>query len=79
MRIEIDDPSFIDGLLDYLRICQCELETVHENWVEANPPAATIDPTLAALQLDGFLRVWRARHPEVRLRVVPPVGAGRRH
>jgi hypothetical protein len=76
MRIEIDDPSLIEDLLSYLRDCQCELNTVRPHWVDATPPAAASDPPLAQLQLAGFLRTWKARHPQAAIRVVDRSASG---
>jgi hypothetical protein len=73
MRIEIDDPALIDDLLGNLRDCQCEFDSVRRGSIVASAPADATDPSLARLQLDGFLRGWCSRHPEVHVRVGEPI------
>jgi hypothetical protein len=69
MRIEIDDPEMIDDLLGFLKGCQCNAVAVRRQSIDALPAAVAINPRLAVLQLEGFLRAWQAMHPGVRVRV----------
>lgn len=63
MRIHVDNPGLIDELASYLSGCRCELQEIRPTSLEASPPAAATDSRLARLQIDGFLRTWKARHP----------------
>lgn len=67
MWIQIDNPALIDDLSSYLRECSCDVDGVRRTSLNASPPAAALDPELARLQLDGFLRAWAVRHPETTL------------
>lgn len=54
----------IGDLVDYLRRCGCTAEIVGSHVVEASPPpCAPLNTAYLRMELDAFLRVWRAMHP----------------
>ena len=63
MRIDVSDPALIEDLRDYLRRCNCEVEVRGRTAVEASPPARNVEPVYLRMELDAYLRVWRAMHP----------------
>ncbi|MBW8741576.1 MAG: hypothetical protein ACJ747_08535 [Gaiellaceae bacterium] len=63
MRIDVSDPTLIDDLRDYLRRCNCEVEVRGRNAVEAWPPSRNVEYVYLRMELDAYLRVWRAMHP----------------
>jgi hypothetical protein len=62
MRILVTPTDSASGLVDYLRRCACDARIVRTNIVEASPRSAP-DLRHSRVELDAFLRVWRAMHP----------------
>jgi hypothetical protein len=65
MRIHVSDPDLVDDLREYLTRCNCSVERRAATLVEASPPARGVEPEYQRMELDGYLRVWRAMHPGV--------------
>ena len=64
MRIQLSDPQLGHDLVAYLRRCDCRAEELRAGLVQAEPPPRQGDRALARLELDAYLRVWRAMHPQ---------------
>jgi len=65
MRIHVSDPDLVDDLGEYLKRCNCSVERRAATLVEASPPARDVEPVYQRMELDAYLRVWRAMHPGV--------------
>jgi hypothetical protein len=71
MRILVTSTESIDVLVTYLRRCGCSAEIVGSNAVEASPPPRNAMNTAhLRMELDAYLRVWRAMHPDVGVELV---------
>ena len=57
-------PSSATTWFAYLRRCDCRAEELRAGLVQAEPPPRQGDRALARLELDAYLRVWRAMHPQ---------------
>ncbi len=63
MRILVTPTDSLRDLVDYLRRCGCSAEIVGFNVVEASPlPGAAVSKAYLRMELDAYLRVWRAMH-----------------
>jgi len=65
MRIHVSDPDLVDDLRDYLTRCNCSVERRAATFVEASPPPRDVEAVYLRMELDAYLRVWRAMHPGV--------------
>lgn len=65
MRIDVSDPDLVDDLGEYLKRCNCSVERRAATCVEAWPPERNVEPVYQRMELDAYLRVWRAMHPGV--------------
>ena len=76
MRIHVSDSALVADLHDYLACCNCLVETRGAHELEATPPPrSVVDTAYLRMELEGYLRVWRAMHPgaEVSLLDIAPV------
>jgi hypothetical protein len=65
MRIHISDPELMEDLSDYLRRCSCTVAERGWGFLEADPQNRDVEPVYLRMELDAYLRVWRAMHPGV--------------
>jgi hypothetical protein len=77
MRIIVSDPASADDLVAYLRRCGCSAEVVGRGAVDASPPRANVAESYLRMELDAYLRVWRAMHPTVGAEILGPPADGR--
>jgi hypothetical protein len=64
LRILVTPPDSLVDLVDYLRRCGWSPEIVGSNAVEASPSSHTpVSAAYLRMELDAYLRVWRALHP----------------
>jgi hypothetical protein len=75
MRIHVSDPTLVVDLHDYLARCNCLVETRGAHELEATPPPRPVESAYLQIELEGYLRVWRAMHPgtDVYLLDIAPV------
>jgi hypothetical protein len=75
MRIHVSDPTLVVDLHDYLARCNCLVETRGAHELEATPPPRSVESSYLQMELEGYLRVWRAMHPgtDVSLVDIAPV------
>jgi hypothetical protein len=72
MRILLNDPSYVDDLVAYLRRCECSAEVVGRGVVEAMPPHAELEHSYLRMELDAYLRVWREMRGCVKAEILEP-------
>jgi hypothetical protein len=65
MRINVSDPGLTGDLADYLRRCSCTVAERGSGSLEADPRDRDVEPAYLRMELDAYLRVWRAMHPGV--------------
>ncbi|TMK32951.1 MAG: hypothetical protein E6G64_05640 [Actinobacteria bacterium] len=65
MWIHVSDADAVDDLREYLRRCDCTVELRGATELEASPPGRDVEPVYLRMELDAYLRVWRAMHPGV--------------
>jgi hypothetical protein len=70
MRILVSDPEWVDDLVAYLRRCGCAADVVGRGVAEAAPPRANVASSYLRMELDAYLRVWRAMHSGVKVELV---------
>ncbi len=63
MRIHVSDPDLVEDLREYLIRCNCSVERRAATLVEASPPGDDLELVYQRMELDAYLRVWRALHP----------------
>jgi hypothetical protein len=63
LRIFVTPTDSLGDLVAYLRRCGCSAEIAGSRTVEASPPLrAQVDTAYLRMELDAYLRVWRAMH-----------------
>ncbi len=76
MRILLNDPSYVDDLVAYLRRCGCSAEVVGRGVIDAMPPHTELAQSYLRMELDAYLRVWREMRGEVKAELLePPITA----
>lgn len=66
MRIRLTEPETMGDLVAYLRRCGCTAEIAGQNTVEVAPPERPrVENAYLRMELDAYLRVWRAMHPGI--------------
>jgi hypothetical protein len=63
MRIRTDSAASALALADYLRRCECVVE-VSERIIDATARPQSFAARHADVELEGYLSVWQAMHPE---------------
>ena len=64
MRIRTDTAASAASLADYLRRCECIVEVIDERTIEATVRPQSFAAPHAQIELEGYLTVWQAMHPE---------------
>ena len=67
LRVKLSDPSLVDDLVDFLRRSGCVAQPAEETIVSVSIPKSLREDA-AELELDLYLRVWEATHPEAEAR-----------
>jgi hypothetical protein len=63
MKIELITPGAAHALADYLRRCDCNVLFLDDLVLEVSPPQRSQTPRQARIELNAYLRVWRALNP----------------
>ena len=72
MRIRTDTAASAASLTDYLRRCECIVEVIDLRIIEATVRPQSFATRYADVELEGYLSVWEAMHPESSIeRLVP--------
>jgi hypothetical protein len=64
MRIRTDSAASAASLADYLRRCECIVEVIDQRIIDAAARPQSFATPYADVELDGYLTVWQAMHPE---------------
>jgi hypothetical protein len=64
MRIRTDSAASAASLAEYLRRCECIVELIDRRIIEASARPQSFAAAHAELELEGYLTVWQAMHPE---------------
>ncbi len=63
MTIELTTEAAARALADYLRRCDCTVLFVDDLVLEVTPPQRSQTPRAAWIEIEAYLRVWKALHP----------------
>lgn len=64
MRIRTDTAASAASLADYLRRCECIVEVIDCRIIDATARPQSFAAPYAGVELEGYLTVWQAMHPE---------------
>jgi hypothetical protein len=76
MRIRSDTAAAAASLADYLRRCECIVEVIDRRIIEATARPHSFAAPHADIELDGYLTVWQAMHPECSIDRISPHAHG---
>jgi len=68
VRLRLSDPALVDDLLFFFRKRDSRAELVEDSVIEV-AILHVLDDRQAQLELDLYLRVWEALHPDARVEV----------
>lgn len=63
MRVKISDPALVDDLVEFLSRSGCIAHAQDETTILVSIPRSLREDA-AELELDLYLQVWQATHPE---------------
>ena len=64
MRIRTDTAAFAVSLAEYLRRCECIVEVIDRQIIDATARPQSFGAPYADIELDGYLVVWQAMYPQ---------------
>jgi hypothetical protein len=64
MRIRTDTAASAASLIEYLRRCECIVEVIDDRIIDAIARPQSFAAPHADIELEGYLAVWQAMHPE---------------
>ena len=64
MRIRTDTAASAASLAEYLRRCECVVEVIDTRVIDATARPQSFAAPHADVELEGYLAVWQAMHPE---------------
>jgi hypothetical protein len=64
MRIRTDTAASAASLTEYLRRCECIVEVIDDRIIDAIARPQSFAAPHADIELEGYLAVWQAMHPE---------------
>ncbi len=77
MRIRTDSSTSTTSLADYLQRCGCIVAVIDRLVIDATAKPESFAAPHADIELDGYLRVWEAMHPEALLERLTPLSRRR--
>jgi hypothetical protein len=72
MRIRTDTSASSASLADYLQRCGCIVAVIDKRVIEATTTPQSFAVPYADIELDGYLRVWEAMHPQALVERLTP-------
>jgi hypothetical protein len=76
MRIRTDTAASAASLAEYLRRCECVVEVIDSRILDATARPQSFAAPHADVELDGYLAVWQAMHPECWTERLTPLANG---
>jgi hypothetical protein len=76
MRIRTDTVASAASLAEYLRRCECVVEVIDSRVIDATARPQSFAAPHADVELDGYLAVWQAMHPECSTERLTPLANG---
>jgi hypothetical protein len=73
MRLRADTAVSAASLADYLRRCECIVEVIDLRIIEATVRPRSYAARYADVELEGYLTVWEAMHPESSIERLAPL------
>jgi hypothetical protein len=73
MRIRTDTAASAASLAEYLRGCECLVVVIVSRIIDATARPQSFATPHADVELDGYLAVWRAMHPECSIERLTPL------
>jgi len=73
MRIRTDTAASAASLAEYLRRCECLVEVIDSRIIAATARPQSFATPHADVELDGYLAVWQAMHPECSIERLTPL------
>ncbi len=74
MRIRTDSSSSSASLAEYLERCGCIVSVIDRRVIEATAKPQSFAAPYADVELEGYLKVWEAMHPDALVERLTPVG-----
>ena len=68
--------GFSPSLAEFLRRCECIVEVIDRRILEATARPQSFAAPHADIELDGYLAVWQAMHPESSIERLTPLAHG---
>lgn len=76
MRIQTDTAASAVSLTEYLRRCECIVEVIDRRIIDATATPQSFAAPHAEIELNGYLTVWQAMHPESLIERLTPLAHG---
>ena len=73
MRLRTDSAASTASLADYLRRCGCIVEVIDRRIIDAAARPQSFAAPHAHVELEGYLSVWQAMHPEALIERIGPL------
>ncbi len=73
MRIRTDTAASAASLADYLRRCECLIEVIDGRIIDATARPQSFAAPDRDVELEGYLTVWQAMHPESLIERLTPL------
>ena len=73
MRLRTDTAASAASLAGYLRGCECVVEVIDPRIIDATARPQSFAAPYADIELEGYLTVWEAMHPESSLERLTPM------
>ena len=75
MRIRTDSAASAASLAEYLQRCECIVEVIDHQIIDATARPRSFAAPHAHIELEGYLTVWQAMHPESLIERLTPLAA----
>jgi hypothetical protein len=76
MRIRTDSAASAASLAEYLRRCECIVEVIDRRIIDVTARPQSFAAAHAETELEGYLTVWQAMHPESLIERLTPLAHG---
>ena len=73
MRLRTDTAASAVSLTGYLRACECVVEVIDPRVIDATARPQSFTAPYADIELEGYLSVWEAMHPEASIERLTPM------